>query len=112
MLEIDQPEPKKADKLKTPPEWEKKYEILVFDISKKIHVKEETRSIDNYFRENIERFSGVRIRKIKFIYYKGKPSIILNFSSEYGSSFAYYNLSVEKYRKENLGMNSQVYRIA
>ena len=84
---------------------------MVFDINRKIHMKSDTREIDKYLRTNFDKYKLVRLVKTKYIYFKGKPSLILRFSNEKGCVFSYFNLSVENHRKEVLGSNSEVFRI-
>lgn len=68
-------------------------------------------AIDDYFKNNIERYKDVRIKKIRYLYYKGKPSILLTFYTDYATSFAYFNFSTERHSRETFGVNSEVFRV-
>ena len=112
MLTLDQLEPKKTEKGKVPPEWIGVSEVLIHNINKKIYYKDEVRSISKYLSASFEKYPWVKVKRIREVYYKGKPSVIIRFSDDYGCSFAYFNLCrLENNRKENLGDNSEVYRV-
>ena len=40
------------------------------------------------------KFPWVKIKKVKFIYYKGKSSVIMRFTDANSSLFAYYNMII------------------
>lgn len=50
------------------------------------------------------------MKKVREIYYKGKPSILLRFSDEISSSFAYFNLSTAT-QKDFMGHSCEVLRV-
>lgn len=57
-----------------------------------------------------EKFPWIKVKKIREIYYKGKPSILLRFGDEISSSFTYFNLSTTT-QKDIIGQNCEVFRV-
>lgn len=80
---------------------------MVYNMNKKIYVKDDVRAIWKFIDASFSKFPWVKVKKIREIYYKGKPSVIMRFADDYGCSFAYFNLCrQENNRKETLGQNS------
>ena len=57
-----------------------------------------------------EKFPWIKVKKIREVFYKGKPSISLKFADEISSSFVYFNLSTTT-QKDFIGSNFEVFRV-
>ena len=87
-------------------------ELLIHNISIPIHKKSEVKSLEKYLNNNFSKYPWAKIKRMREIYYKGKPAILLKFFDEKGCSFAYYNFwKGEKERKSYMGMQSEVSRV-
>jgi hypothetical protein len=85
-------------------------ELLLFNVDCKIYLKSEVQQLEEGLKLRFEKFPWIRLRRVKEIYYKGRPSIILRFQDETAASFAYFNLATSQ-QKDPIGPTCEVYRI-
>jgi hypothetical protein len=51
----------------------------LFNVDRKIYLKKEMVEFEEHMKSRFEKFPWIKIKKIREIYFKGKPSIILKF---------------------------------
>ena len=97
-----------------PEDWRGVKELLIFNVRNEIHLEKNIDELENIVEEIFKKLFWVRIKKLKFVYYKGKPSIVIKFLETHGAIFAHYSLteSFSLKRKLLLGQNSEVFRIS
>lgn len=66
---------------------------MIINTSKSIHLKEDIKDIEKIIKNRFERFTWLKFKRLKEVYYRGKPSFILKFGDENSAAFAYYNFS-------------------
>lgn len=62
-------------------------------------------------KDRLRKSKSAKIVKIKFLFYKGKPSAIVTFSNDIGCAKGYVRLTKSDKMKESLGMNASVFRV-
>jgi hypothetical protein len=62
-------------------------------------------------QDNFSKFPWVKVKRIKPVFYKAKPSLLLKFADEYSCFFSYVNFVNPERRKEALGSRFEVYRV-
>ena len=109
-LLTDKIEPKKVEKRKVPPEWKGIFELVIHNIERKIHLKTEMLAFEEALKNRFEKFPWIKFKKVKEMYYRGKPSILLRFHDEADTSFVYFNLSTIL-QKDLLGQGCEILRV-
>jgi hypothetical protein len=109
-LETNKIEPKKVERGRVAPEWKGVVELLLFNVDRKIHIKSEVQLLEDGLKLRFEKFPWIKLKRVKEVYYKGRPSIILRFQDETAASFAYFNLATSQ-QKEAIGNACEIYRI-
>ena len=81
-------------------------ELLIHDISTQL---KSVTLVEGYFKEIFYELSHVQkenytfsVSRSKFIYYKGKYSILIRFADIYAAKFYYFSLLMHKIRHNNL----------
>jgi hypothetical protein len=109
-LITDKIEPKKVERGKVSPEWKGILELLLCNVDRNIYYKREMLEFEETMKSRFEKFPWIKLKKIREVYYKGKPSILLRFGDDLSSEFVYFNLSTAT-QKDLLGQQCEVFRV-
>jgi hypothetical protein len=92
------------------PEWKGVTELLLFNVDRRIHMKAEMAEFEDHLKVRFEKYPWIKIRRVRELYYRGRPSILLRFADESAASFTYFNLSSASQR-EVIGQGCEVLRV-
>lgn len=110
LLETDKVEPRKVERGRIAAEWKGVHELLLFNVDCRIHVKAEMRKFEEALKVRFEKYPWIKVKRLREIYYRGRPSVILRFHDDNSTPFAHFNL-VTLPQKDPLGPACEVYRI-
>jgi hypothetical protein len=66
LLVVDQPEPVKIERHKVPEDWVPITSILLFNVSKKVHLKSEMQAIESMIKKKFnERYWWLKFKRAK-----------------------------------------------
>lgn len=97
LIKLDNPEPFKYDSNAclnldfVPEDWRGVREILLSQLAPGIEFEYDSEALTNHIKKRFSNYPWVKVKKVRQIYYRGRPAIMVRFVDEPSTIFSHFN---------------------